>query len=167
MEQLSDAFIIIDLQNGVCHAEGKQIDHLEELVVAVNKRIAFYHTAELPIIFVQHQDATLRKNSFDWEILSGIQIGMKSHFVNKTHANSFYQTDLSRILTKNNVKSLEICGAQTEYCIDATIKFAHGMGYDLRMQKNMSTTYDNEFMTATQNITFYEKIWDGRFLTFI
>lgn len=167
MEQVSDALLIIDLQNGVCHQENTTIHQLEKLVATVNKRIALYNQAKLPIIFVQHNDNELRKNSFAWEILPAIQTDKCDYFVNKTHANSFYQTNLQTILTKNNVNQIEICGAQTEYCIDAAIKFAHGLGYDLRMQKNMSTTYDNEFMTATQTIKFYEKIWDRRFLTFI
>ena len=48
-------------------------------------------------------------------------------FVRKTHANSFYKTNLKEILDQLSVNRIEFCGAQTEYCMDATIKFAHGL----------------------------------------
>lgn len=35
-------------------------------------------------------------------------------FVQKTHADSFWQTNLQTLLSQMQIKSLEICGAQTE-----------------------------------------------------
>ena len=90
-----------------------------------------------------------------------------AYFVRKTHANSFYKTNLSVLLTELDCHSIELCGAQAEYCIDTTVKFAHGLGYQLMMCRGATTTYDNPFMKAKETIAFYEKIWDKRFLTFL
>lgn len=62
------------------------------------------------------------------------------------------------------MRELEICGAQTEYCVDTTIKMAHGLGYQLSMRYGASSTFDNQFMTAKETIQFYENIWEEYFL---
>lgn len=72
-----------------------------------------------------------------------------------------------KILNQQQVDQLEICGAQTEYCIDATIKMAHGLGYQVVMKHGAASTFDNSFMTAPETNTFFERIWRDRFLKFI
>ena len=160
---LADALLIIDLQNGVCHQEDQSIDHLEQLVLTVNSLIHNY--SERPIIFVQHCDEELVEGTFAWEIIPEIHTEKGTNFVNKIHANSFYQTNLQELLTQLTITSLEVCGAQTQYCVDTTVKFAHGLGYQLQMRKSASTTYDTPVMSAETLIRFYEDIWDSRFLT--
>ena len=166
MEKLSDALLIIDLQKGVCLENGT-IDHFSELIALVNERINRYRKQEKPIIFIQHCDEDLLENSEAWEIVAELDRRPDDPTLQKTHANSFYHTELQELLQHLKIQSLERCGAQTQYCMDATIKFAHGSGYSLSMARQASTTYDNEFLSAKDTISFYESIWDKRFLTFI
>ncbi|MFZ8764386.1 cysteine hydrolase family protein [Enterococcus diestrammenae] len=166
MKLTADALLVIDLQIGVCHSE-TPIHNLKKIVKETNQRIVDYYKADKMIIFIQHEDKTLIPESNTWELLPELILPTKSHFVRKTHTNSFYHTNLQEILTKNDCYSLEICGAQTEYCIDTTVKFAHGLGYEIWMRRGGTTTYNNDYMTAEATITFYEEIWDQRFLTFI
>lgn len=164
MTKLADVLLIVDLQNGVCHEEGT-IENFETITKNVNHRIEQYKNGKKLVIFVQHIDEGLVENSKAWQIVAELKTSSGDYFVNKTHANSFYQTNLQKILTKENVKSIEFCGAQTEYCMDATIKFAHGLGYQGQMIKGNTTTYDHSFMSAKETINFYENIWNKRFLT--
>lgn len=166
MKQVSDALLIIDLQKGVCF-DGKTIDHFSDLIDLVNNRIQIYRKQKKPIIFVQHCDEDLIPYSQAWELVDELEYEEEDILVQKTHANSFYHTNLQELLQHQQINSLEICGAQTQYCIDATLKFAHGLGYQLSMFKNASTTYDNAFLSAKKTIAFYEQIWDKRFLQFI
>lgn len=160
---LADALIVIDLQNGVCHGS-KPIANLNKLIKKVNQRIEKYWSHDKSVIFIQHNDQQLVRDSVAWALLPTINSYPEAYYVQKTHANAFYKTKLQALLITNNIESLEICGAQTEYCVDATIKMAHGLGYQIQMKKGLSTTFDNEFMTANQTIAFYESIWQGRFL---
>ena len=75
-------------------------------------------------------------------------------FCKKTHANSFYKTNLKEILDRLSVNCIEFCGAQTEYCMDATIKFAHGLGYENFMVQKTTSTLNNPFMSAKETIDF-------------
>lgn len=92
MKKLTDALLIIDLQKGVCFGD-KQIFNLEEIIRLVNQRINSYSEAEKLIFFVQHNDELLIKGTQAWDILDELDQEKASYFVQKTHANSFYQTD--------------------------------------------------------------------------
>lgn len=165
MSNTADAIVVIDLQKGVCF-DSSPIHELETVTALVNKRIKTYETIGKPVIFVQHEDAQLVPQTKPWSYCRNY-LFLHSYFVRKTHANSFYKTNLSVLLTELDCHSIELCGAQAEYCIDTTVKFAHGLGYQLMMCRGATTTYDNPFMKAKETIAFYEKIWDKRFLTFL
>lgn len=161
---MKEALLIIDLQKGVCKG-ASPLYQVDILIERVNQRIAEYRQKNLPIIFIQHEDEELVKESESWRLHPDLQALATDHFVGKTHANSFYHTRLQEVLQQENVDALEIWGAQTQYCVDATVKFAHGLGYQLFMEKGGSTTADNSFMSAEQTIAFYEDIWRNRFAT--
>lgn len=69
------------------------------------------------------------------------------------------------LLEKLSVKAIEFCGAQTEFCVNTTVVFAHGLSYRNFMQKRASSTFDNHWLTAREMIDYYENhLWQGRFL---
>lgn len=70
-------------------------------------------------------------------------------------------------LRKLNINNLEICGAQTEYCVDTTIRMAHGLGYKLFMKKGLTTTLNSDLLEAKTIIEHHENLWNNRFLTFL
>lgn len=69
-------------------------------------------------------------------------------------------------MTEQAVQTLEIAGVQTEFCVDTTIRMAHGLGYTCLMTPKTTSTLDNGHLTAAQIIQHHEAIWAGRFLTF-
>lgn len=166
MGNCSDVLIVIDLQNGVCYYQ-EHLFGLEKLLTKANERISLYRKLNKPIIFVQHCDEDLVPGEEPWAIHPNLDVQTQDFFVNKIHANSFYKTNLQEILNQLMVHNIEFCGAQTEYCMDATIKFAHGLGYNNFMVPNGTSTLNNSFMSAEETIHFYENIWNCRFLEFI
>ncbi|WP_206423468.1 cysteine hydrolase family protein [Enterococcus mediterraneensis] len=162
---IKDALLIIDLQNGVCpDPEDTQV---KEIIALTNYRIDKYRQSSQPIIFIQHEDEELVPESRQWQLLSELDTRPTDLFVGKTHADSFYHTDLQGILDSLSVQSLEIVGAQTEYCMDATIKAAYDRGYQIQLIADGWLTYDNSFMTAEQTNRFFQGIWQDRFADII
>lgn len=168
MTILADALLIVDLQNGVCFENGK-IYHYDQVIALVNRRIEAYYHANKPIIFVRHIDDELVCNSPAWEIVADLAVDKASFFIDKYYSSAFYQTDLNQKLQQLQVKSLEICGAQTPLCVDATVKTAHFLGYRLYMKKGATTTHFAFYMTAEETIKHYENVWgtNQRFLTLL
>ncbi|WP_278558083.1 cysteine hydrolase family protein [Limosilactobacillus vaginalis] len=160
---MTKALLVIDLQNGVCY-KSKEIFNLKSLIKLINERIAFFRAQDLPVVFIQHESSLLLKGSTEWKLISELNYQRNDFYINKTHPNSFYKTTLQETLNSLQVRELEICGAQTEYCVDTTIKMAHGLGYQLSMRYGASSTFDNQFMTAKETIQFYENIWEEYFL---
>ncbi|WP_260480529.1 cysteine hydrolase family protein [Listeria booriae] len=163
---VSDVLIVIDLQNGV-NSEDFPLARLDEVLSGVNERIAVYRDAGKPVIFVQHVDAELVIDSEDWRVMPELDARADDLYVNKTHANSFYKTELPVILAELNVEKIEFCGAQTEYCVDSTVRFAHGLGFDCSMKRGLHTTANSDILTAEQIMAHHEAIWEHRFLTFL
>ena len=128
----------------------------------VNQRIAVYRQHHAPIIFVQHEETELPFGSDSWQLLKS-WIHNPQIFHPKTHANAFYQTNLNDLLTEQAVQTLEIAGVQTEFCVDTTIRMAHGLGYTCLMTPKTTSTLDNGHLTAAQIIQHHEAIWAGRF----
>ncbi|WP_057743118.1 cysteine hydrolase family protein [Liquorilactobacillus capillatus] len=164
---MADVLMIIDMQNGVCRSS-EPLANLTKVISGIKERINIYHSQNKPVIFVQHNDEDLVKNSYNWKIINDFKVSSHDILIQKVHANSFYHTDLQKILDKYEIKSIEICGAQVEFCVDTTIKMAHGLGYHLEMVRGLTTTISNQMMTAQQTSNFYQdQIWNHRFLTFI
>lgn len=161
------ALLVIDMQNGVCRTKGQTLFRLKDLVTLVNCRIRWFREQGLQIIFIQHQNMNLTRGTIAWQLLSELDVREEDLYVNKTQLNAFYQTDLQSLLIQRQGDELEICGAQTEYCVDTTIKMAHGLGYRLEMVPGASSTVDNKFLTVRQTIQYFEEIWGQNFLKFI
>lgn len=159
------ALLIIDLQQGL-HSATAPLFQLDELLNRTNQRIAARRAAGDPIIFIQHQDDQLVPNSTAWSLFTELASQPTDYFVSKTHLNAFYRTDLPELLTRLAVTDLEIIGAQTEYCMDTTIRFGHGIGYQLHYQAGMSTTTDSDLLSAETILAHHETLWRDRFVTF-
>lgn len=163
----ADALLIIDMQNGVCHYKDQSVPNLKNLIININDRIKTYASEEKPIIFIQHTDEGMQKGSQSWEIIPELDTSHSKYFISKAHPNAFYHTELKEVLDKENVQSLEVCGLETQYCVDATVKFGHGLGFEIQMQKGSNSAWDNDYMTADETTAFYEEIWNNFYVTFI
>ncbi|MTD40178.1 isochorismatase family protein [Erwinia sp. CPCC 100877] len=159
------ALIIIDLQNGL-NTVGTGLFQLAPMLLAVNQRIAYYREQHLPIIFIQHEDEDLVPESHDWQLFAELDARKKDFYIRKTHANAFVNTSLNELLNQLAITELEFCGAQTEYCVDTTIRMAHGLGYNCSMKRGLSTTLNSALLDAQTIIKHHESIWNKRFLTF-
>lgn len=80
----------------------------------------------------------------------------------------FLSNGTAKLLTDLSVKLIEFCGAQTEFCVNTTLVFAHGLGYQNWMQRGAISTFDSKWLSAKEIVDFYEKhLWDERFLQFL
>ena len=163
---MSDVLLVIDLQNGICKGT-PEIYNFESVIKIVNQRIKEYRETNKQIVFIQHNDEDLVAGSDNWKLVSDLQLLTDDITIQKTSPNSFFRTNLKQLLDRFGASSLEICGAQVEYCVDTTIKMAHGLGYNVQVKDGSVTTLDNDFMTASETIRFYKKIWNHRFARII
>lgn len=158
---LADALIVMAMQNGICRGD-KPLANLDQLITGINDRIREYWSHDKPIIFIQNNDANLVHDTDPWNILNEINHSDEDYYLQKAHCNAFYGTRLQAILQEHQVDALEFCGTQTEGCLDVTMTMAHGLGYEVQLHKGLTSTYDNQYMSAEQTVAYFERLWQER-----
>lgn len=85
----------------------------------------------------------------------------------KYHPDAFYETGLEAYLKPHNLSSIEICGAQTQLCIDTTIRIAFHLGFSVTILNNGFSTFDSDHLTAEQINAHHLSIWRNVFAKII
>jgi nicotinamidase-related amidase len=132
------ALLVVDVQNGV--VEG---GHERDAVVAnVGSLVEKARREEVPVVWVQHNDAGLARGSDEWRIVPELAPAAEEPLVEKTYGDSFEDTDLEVVLSGLGVGRLIVVGAQTDACIRSTLHGALARGYDATLVSDAHTTED-------------------------
>lgn len=150
---MNTALLIIDVQKGLCAGEEACFDS-QGLIRTINELSARARAVGLPVILIQHEelDGPLTYGAAAWQLADGLVTGADDLRVRKTRPDAFYQTDLLTLLQARLVDRVVICGLQTDYCIDATVRQAHALGYEVVLAADAHSTMDNGSMAAEQII---------------
>lgn len=151
------ALLIIDVQHALCAGEYECFE-IKRVIENINGLSARAREAEIPVIFIQHEEGDLLKHdSKGWQLADGLETSSQDLRVRKTTPDSFYQTSLRQLLQKREVDRLIICGLQTDYCVNATVRQALTLGYDVVLAADAHSTVDNGNMTADDIIAEHNK----------
>ncbi|WP_392560329.1 cysteine hydrolase family protein [Orbus mooreae] len=146
------ALLIIDVQQGLFGPTPMPYNALT-VVNNINILIAKARTKNIPIIFIQHEDAQeLRYLSDNWQLYSLINASSNDYVVRKTTPDSFNHTELSKIMQKLNITHCVICGYATEFCIDTSTRQAAVLNYAVTLVNDAHTTHDKNHLDAAKII---------------
>lgn len=150
------AVIVIDVQNGVvanAHDRDGVVSRIASLVERARRQ-------SVPVIWVQHNDSELVKESDDWQIVPELKPQPGEPVVHKSYNDSFEETSLEAELAARNVGRLVVTGAQTEWCVRSTLHGAIARGYDAVLVSDAHTTEDmSETIPATSVIEMTNRYW--------
>jgi nicotinamidase-related amidase len=132
------ALLVVDVQNGVVEAA-----HERDAVVAnVGSLVEKARQAQVPVVWVQHNDDGLERGSDEWRIVPELAPAADEPLVEKQYGDSFEDTTLESVLSGLGVGSLVVAGAQTDACIRSTLHGALARGYDATLVSDAHTTED-------------------------
>lgn len=132
------ALLVIDVQNGVVSGA-----HNRDGVIAnINTLVDKARAADVPVVWVQHSDQHLQRDSDNWEYVPELVRRDAEPLVHKSYGDSFEGTDLEAVLAERAVGRLVVTGAQTDACIRSTIHGAFVRGYDVTLVGDAHTTED-------------------------
>jgi nicotinamidase-related amidase len=157
------ALLIIDVQNAM-FAEPNPIYDGEQLLSNLQELISKARTANVPVIYVQHNDEEFVTGTQPWEIQQSIAPNKGEVVVQKTKPDSFYKTDLNQILQESQIKNLIIAGNQTEYCVDTTCRRAVSLGYQVILVKDAHRTWNSYALSAQQIIDHHNEVLGNAFV---
>lgn len=132
------ALVVVDVQVGVVNGAFEAPRVIANVAHAVQRARA----CGTPVVWVQHNDAQLLKDSAEWQWVPELQPQPGEVRVHKQHESSFESTTLESELATRGVSHIVLAGAMTNWCIRATAYGALDRGYDLTLLKDAHTTRD-------------------------
>jgi len=154
------ALVIIDVQMGMFD-EDEPVHNGEKLLQTLSNLINKARQANVPVIYIQHNDSQFVEGGPNWQIHPSIAPQAGELVVQKRTPDSFHKTNLKEELDKLGTKNLIVGGIQTEYCVDTTSRRAFSLGYDVTLVADGHSTWDNKYITAKQVIAHHNNTLDG------
>ncbi|KAB0484206.1 Nicotinamidase-related amidase [Pseudomonas reinekei] len=157
---MTTALLIIDVQQALCSGEYECFE-IGRVINTINQLSAQARNAGAPVVLIQHEekDSPFAHEAAGWQLAEGLETSSKDFRVRKTTGDSFYQTNLQKLLPKEDFERLVICGLQTDYCVNATVRQALKLGYDVVLANDAHSTVDNGNLTAEDIIAEHNKDW--------
>ncbi|MCM2460957.1 cysteine hydrolase [Pseudomonas sp. Z1-12] len=150
---MNTALLIIDVQEALCSGEEECFDR-QRILQTINDLSARTRAVGRTVILIQHEEleGALAYGAAGWQLTADLLTAADDLRVRKTTPDAFYQTDLQPLLQARGIDRLVICGLQTDCCINATVRQAHALGYDVVLAADAHSTVDNGSMAAEQII---------------
>ena len=156
---MKTAFIIIDVQN-ILVETGFETEKLVEKIAYLQDQA---RSKNIEIIYVQHVENPEAQTSEDWQLSALLNRKLDEKVFQKRYNSMFKETGLKEYLDQQGIEQLVLCGMQTEYCVDTSVKVGFEYGYKLVIPEGAVTTFDGEDIPAETLNEFYENIWEERF----
>lgn len=156
--------LVVDTQELVVT---KELYHYEQFIENVQLLLKTAREKQTEVIYIRHDDGfgfELTKGAKGFPIIREFQPRPGEVIFDKFVNSAFRDTGLVEYLRSKKEQQVMIVGAQTDYCIDATVKCGFEHGFEMIIPAGCNTTTDNEFMTGEQTYRYYNhKMWNKRY----
>ncbi|MFN3283938.1 MAG: isochorismatase family protein [Pseudothermotoga sp.] len=136
------ALVVVDLQNYFCNKASPAYLHgVEKIFSVVENLMVNFLQKNKPVVATLHVGASERMKSWWGNEISQYwaKFCLKpdpTHVVYKSTYDAFYQTDLQKILTEQNVDQLIITGVMTHLCVETTARTAFVRDFEVVVVEN-------------------------------
>jgi nicotinamidase-related amidase len=148
---MKSALLIIDVQTALCTGKWSAFD-IDNVVDRINTVSARARNAGIPVVLIQHEEdeGPLQFGTNGWKLYERLTVQSEDIRIRKTGSDSFYRTELHSILQARQVSNLVVCGLQSEFCVDSTVRGALALGYPVTLVADGHSTLDNGVLSAAQ-----------------
>lgn len=157
---MKTALLVIDVQQAMIDDHPTRMD---EFMLNLKLLIDAAHKGGTEVIYVRHDGGEgdpLTYGTAGWQLEKSLIPRAEERVFDKRFNSAFRETGLNEYLSAQVISRLVICGMQTEYCIDTSVKVGFEFGYEIVVPAGATTTYANPFLSGEKLITYYERmIW--------
>lgn len=158
------ALLIVDMQEamitGAMHHQAAVLANLARLLHCAR-------ASDTAVIHVRHDFGEGHKWGYGtpgWQIHAPLAPMAGEAIIDKRRNSAFFGTNLGALLREKGIDTLVICGVHTEFCIDATIRTAFDLGYQVHVPADANSTEGNEYLSRDRLHAYYNRfLWPGRF----
>ncbi len=154
----NQALAIIDVQHVL--SDGKYaVADSAGVIARINAVSSAARSAGAMVVVIQHQSrgGPLDLASEGWQLAAGLNVRESDLIVHKTGSDAFHKTELHDQLQAFGIKRLVVCGFQSEFCVDSTVRRALALGYDVTLVSDGHSTLDTSVLTASQIIAHHNE----------
>lgn len=139
----------------------------DRFVDTVSSLIAQARQSGVEVIYIRHDDGKdqpLTPGKPGYEVYEAFAPQPGERVFDKQVNSPFRNSGLLEYLTAAGETELMVCGLQTDFCMDATIKCGFEHGFRMLVPAYGNTTTDNGFLTGEQSYRYYnEWMWPRRY----
>jgi len=146
---MKTALLVIDVQHALCVGDWAAFD-IDGVVDRINAVARQARATGAPVLFVQHEEAggPLAFDTGGWQLDARLDVEPRDLRLRKTGSDSFHETELSSRLQSLGITDLVVCGLQSEFCVDSTVRGALSRGYPVTLVSDGHSTVDNGVLSA-------------------
>jgi nicotinamidase-related amidase len=153
------ALVIIDIQNDYFPGGAMELEGAEAAGAKAGIAIRNFREKNLPVIHVRHLSVRPGATFFlpgtrGAEIHALVNPAPGETVIEKNFPNSFRNTTLEKLLKDSGVKNLVVAGMMTHMCVDASVRHAADLGYQVTLLGDACATraqsYGGETVPARQ-----------------
>jgi nicotinamidase-related amidase len=142
--------LIIDIQNDYFPGGGFPLVDPERAAAAAADLLAGFRSEGDPIVHLRHvwdePEATfMRPGTAGFEINDAVAPAAGETLITKESPNGFLDTDLEQQLGDLDTDSLVVAGMMTSMCVDATVRAASDLGFEVTLAHDACAAPDLEF----------------------
>jgi nicotinamidase-related amidase len=151
--------LVIDMQVGLFEGEPPRHD-ADGVVSRINALARAVRAKGGSVVLVQHEDdEAYAHGSREWQLLPTLDRSPEDLKVRKTACDSFYRSDLDKVLRERGIDRLLVTGCATDFCVDTTIRSAASKDYEIVVVADGHTTKDRSHLKAEAIIAHHNWMW--------
>ena len=158
---MTKALLVIDVQKAPFISERFQVYQPKETLDNIRLLIKNARNAGVEVIFFRHIDNRfphLSENSEGVEFVEGIAPESDEKSYSKDVISCFGGTNVHEYLQSKGIDELVICGIQTDFCVDTSVKVGVDLGYKIIVASDAHTTFETKTISAKDIIAHYNKV---------
>jgi nicotinamidase-related amidase len=155
-----DALLVIDMQEGLLRGEPKH--DLDGVIRRINIVANRVRQGGGVVFFVQHAGPAgddFEPLTAGWRLLSSLAVERSDRVVSKKLNDAFRGTSLQSDLAALRVSRVIVAGWATDLCVDATVRSAAALGYEVRVAADCHTVSDRPHLDAQRIIEHHHWVW--------
>ena len=153
---MKTALAIIDVQRALCEGQ-YEVFEAQKIIERINSLSRNAREESIPVVVVQHEaeSGVMAHGSEGWQFAHGLILESTDVVLRKTTADSFHKTELHPLLAGLEIEHLVVCGMQSDFCVDTTIRRALALGFSVTLVSDAHSTLPNEHLSAQQIIAHH------------
>ena len=155
-----DVLLVIDMQEGLLRGTPKR--DLLGVVERINRLAGRVRQRGGCVFFVQHAGPAgdeFEPLTAGWHLLSSITLEPSDRVVSKTLNDAFFKTSLRSDLSELRPERVLVAGWATDLCVDASVRSAAALGYNVVVVADCHTVSDRPHLNAEGVIEHHHWVW--------